>query len=72
MKIVRDGKQIAELPDKPRNFDSGCKDGQITLAIGDVETKIARYSSNETASEVVRAMCKSYLSGETEFILPKE
>ena len=72
MKIIKDGKPIADLPDKPKNFDGRSKDGQITLTQGDVETKIARYSSNETASEVVRAMCKSYLSGAAEFILPKE
>lgn len=72
MKIIKDGETIAELPDKPRNFDSGCKDGQITLTIGDTETKIARYKSNDTAGEIVKAMCKSYLSGAEEFILPKE
>lgn len=73
MKIIKDGKPIAELPDKPRNFDSGCKGGQITLIIGDAETKIARYKkSNDTASEIVKAMCKSYLAGKEEFILPKE
>ena len=72
MKIIKDGKPIAELPDKPRNFDGWSKDGQITLSIGDSETKIARYKSNETASEIVKAMCKSYLSGAEEFILPKE
>ena len=72
MKIIKDGKPIAELPDKPRNFDGYSKDGQITLTIGDTETKIARYKSNDTAGDIVKAMCKSYLAGETEFILPKE
>ena len=72
MKIIKDGETIAELPDKPRNFDGYSKEGQITLIIGDAETKIARYISNDTASEIVKAMCKSYLAGAEEFILPKE
>lgn len=72
MKIIKDGKPIAELPDKPRNFDGYSKDGQITLTIGDTEVKIARYSSNDTAGEIVKAMCKSYLAGAEDFILPKE
>lgn len=72
MKIVSNGEPIAQLPDKPKNFDGWCKDGQITLAIGDSEVKIARYVSNETAGEIVKAMCKSYLAGVEEFILPTE
>ena len=72
MKIIKDDKPIAELPDKPKNFDGSCKDGQITLTIGDDEVKIARYSSNDTAGEIVKAMCKAYLAGKDEFILPRE
>lgn len=70
MKILKDGKPIAELPDTPKNFDCGCKDGQITLAIGDTEIKLVQYSSNDTAGAIVQAMCKSYLSGATSFTLP--
>lgn len=72
MKILKDGKPVAELPDQPKNFDGGCKDGQITLAIGDNEVKLARYESNDTAGAIVNAMCKSYLSGAQTFTLPEQ
>lgn len=70
MTIFKDGKPIAALPDTPKNFDCGCKDGEIMLAIGDTEVKLARYDSNATAGAIVREMCKSYLSGATSFTLP--
>lgn len=72
MKIVKGGKAIATLPDKPKNFDGWSKGGQITLQVGDDEIKIARYSSNERAGAVVKAMCQAYLSGADVFDLPKE
>lgn len=71
MTIIKDGKTIAELPDKPKNFDGGCQDGQITLVIGDTEIKLARYESNDTAGAIVRELCKSYLSGAQTFTLPE-
>lgn len=70
MTIFKDGKPIAELPDKPKNFDGYAKDGQITLVIGDTEIKLARYESNDTAGAIVRELCKSYLSGAKTFTLP--
>lgn len=72
MKIVKSGKVIAELPDRPKNFDGWSKDGQITLAIGNDEVKLARYSNNDTAGELVKTMCKSYLAGAEKFTLPEE
>ena len=70
MKIIKDGKPIAELPDLPKNFDGWTRDGQITLVIGDDEVKLARYEDADTANQILKALCDNYLAGAETFSLP--
>ena len=72
MKILKAGKVMAELPDNPKNFDSGCKGGKVWLAVGDNEVVLGYYGTYERASKVVDALHDAYFSGADEFDLPKE
>lgn len=63
MKILKAGVVIAELPDKPQNFEGSCKRGRLTLVIGDNEVTIAEYDSQDTARTVLFELRKQYLDG---------
>lgn len=70
MKIVKDGKKIAVLPDSPKNFDAGCKGGTLTIIIGNDDVTLARYATHDEASAVLKSLGKCYLNGESTFNLP--
>lgn len=72
MKIVDfSGKELCELPSKPKDFDCGHKAGLIDIQVGDESVKLGRYTPAE-ASRIVDALCKTYISGAQTFTMPKE
>ena len=72
MKIIRNGREIAELPDKPKTFE-GWRDGTaIHIYINNADYQIAKYSTAERADEVRDNLFRQYLGGAKSFILPDE
>lgn len=71
MKIFdANGKELCELPAKPKDFDCGHKAGLIDIIVGDESVKLGRYSS-ERANQIIDALCKAYRSDAETFIMPK-
>lgn len=64
------GNELCELTDKPKDFDCGHKAGVIDIITGGETIKLGRYD-NETASQIVHALCKAYVGGQPEFTMPK-
>lgn len=72
MKIYKDGELIADLPSKPKNLDCGCREGVISIVIGNDDVRLAKYSSQEIGGAVQEELCKAYLADAEEFNLPNE
>lgn len=71
MKIFdANGKELCELPAKPKDFDCGHKAGLVDIMVGDESMKLGRYSP-DTAQRIIDALCKAYRSDAETFIMPK-
>lgn len=65
------GKELGELPDKPKNFNGGHKAGVVDIIIGEDSVKLGRYTP-EAAERIVHELCKAYVENQSEFTMPKE
>ena len=72
MKIFKDGVELLELPDKPKNFDGGCKGGTLFITHGDEKVTLATYGSFAEASTVNRALWTAYRNDAISFDLPPD
>ena len=70
MTILKDGNEIAYLPDKPQNFDAGSKRGILSIAINGEDVILAKYPTQQQACQVLHDLCQSYLHGHETFNLP--
>lgn len=71
MKIFdANGKELCELPAKPKDFDCGHKAGLVDIMVGDDSVKLGHYP-NEDASRIIDALCKAYKNGAQTFTMPK-
>ena len=70
MKIFKGDNEIANLPDKPQNLDAGSKRGILSIAINGEDVILAKYPTQQQASEVLHDLCQSYLHGHETFYLP--
>lgn len=72
MKIIKSGEVIAEMPNKPRNFDGGCKGSTVFINTVDRQINLATYDTFKRASEVSAALRQAYLKNADEFVLPDD
>lgn len=67
MKIFKGDEVIAELPDKPRDFDCSIKDGVIKLVTPQGTIALGHF---DDACLVKRNLLTAYLGGNDTFNLP--
>lgn len=72
MKIIKAGEVIAELRDKPKDFDGTSKGGTVWVVASDAEVKLAHYADVKRAHKVLHAIHEAYFAGEEKFIMPEE
>ena len=72
MRILKAGEVIAELRDEPKDYESCCKQGALSLVVGDSDVKLTTYATQERACEVNQALHDAYFNGAKEFYLPEE
>lgn len=71
MKIFdTNGKELCDLPTKPKDFDCGHKAGLIDIQVGDESVKLGRYSV-DAANRIIDALCKAYRNEAEAFTMPK-
>lgn len=66
MKIIKDGEVIAELPDKPKDFEGAIKSGVVSIVVGENEVKMSKF---DNAHEVLDSLHGAYFANQAEFVL---